>query len=197
MLKSFLELRKDELEVPVEFLTNLLENVLSSNIFEFDKMLFRQAIGTAMGTPCAVSYANIFMSKIDSLLTDLGKSVNNNVSPFLAFKRFIDDIFLIFCGNVEQLELFLSQINQIHPTIKFTAQYSCPYTCDITDAHACFCQSSQSIPFLDTSVSIKNGKLITECTKNRLTDVSTCCHSLAILQTYAKTFLFLWHIDLL
>jgi peptide-methionine (R)-S-oxide reductase len=165
VLKSFLELRKDKLEVPVDFLTNLMEKVLSLNIFEFDNMLYRQAIGTAMGTPCAVSYANIFMSKIDSLLLDLGKSLNNDSSPLLAFKRFIDDIFFIFCGNVEQLELFLSQINQIHPTIKFTAQYSCPFTCDITDAHDCFCQSSQSIPFLDTSVSIKNGKLITDLYK--------------------------------
>ena len=54
---------------------SLSDKVLALNIFEFNAKLRRQTIGTAMGTPAAVSYANIFMEKIGHLLTALGKAL--------------------------------------------------------------------------------------------------------------------------
>ena len=42
--------------------------------------------------------------------------------------------------------------------------FSCPYPCDIpaTVLHDCFCYSIRAIPFLDTLVSIQDGKLVTD-----------------------------------
>ena len=74
-VKKFLLDRKDT-SVPTEFLVRMLEQVLKLNIFEFDRKLFLQIIGTAMGTVCAPPYANIFMNKIDKLLRDLAKNIS-------------------------------------------------------------------------------------------------------------------------
>ena len=53
-------------EVPGGFITRLLELILKYNIFQLDKELFQQRIGTAMGCKPAPSYANIHMAqKID------------------------------------------------------------------------------------------------------------------------------------
>ena len=138
--------------------------VLTNNIFEFDDTLYQQAVGTAMGTPCAVSYANIFMHFIDAKLKDLAKQINFNVDPIFCYKRYIDDIFIIWSGSVDCLELFLSSVNKVHQTIKFTSTYTCPFPCILEEnlVHDCFCKFSCSIPFLDTRVSIKDNKLVTD-----------------------------------
>ena len=61
------------------------------------------------------------------------------------YKRFIDDIFMVWNGTVEQLKQFIKNINTIHPTIKFDAKYSV-----------------DSIDFLDTHIyKTENGKLCT------------------------------------
>ena len=57
---------------------------------------------------------------------------------------------------------FLDLLNTLHPTIKFTASFTCPFPCDIIGPHDCFCHQSRKISFLDTTVSIKDGKLVTD-----------------------------------
>ena len=159
-VRKFLQSRQDK-SVPTEFLTRMLEQVLTLNIFEFDKKLFLQKIGTAMGTVCAPPFETIFMNKIDELIKDLAKTVTN-ADPIGLYKRFLDDIFLVWKGSVQDLQTFLEEINKIHPSIKFTAEFTCHYKCNIVGPHDCFCHQSQSIPFLDTCVSIKDGNFSTD-----------------------------------
>ena len=45
----------------------MLSKVLKTNIFEFNRELYLQKMGTAMGTRAAPTYANIFMEAIDSI----------------------------------------------------------------------------------------------------------------------------------
>ena len=119
-----------------------------------------------MGTVCAPPYANIFMNKMDHLLKTLAKSLTENgENPIRLFKRFLDDIFIVWKGTIEELQTFLKEINSLHPTIKFTAEFTSPYRCDVEGPHDCFCHQTQSIPFLDTKVSINGGKLITDLYK--------------------------------
>jgi len=63
------------------------------------------------------------------------------------WRRFIDDILLIWTGSKEELKEFLAFINSIHPTIKFTADYDF---------------QTKTVAFLDTRITIKNGKLTTD-----------------------------------
>jgi len=73
----------------------------------------------------------------DSKLTALYKGI----LPILQL-RLIDDIFGIFNGTLEQLKLWITFLNNSHPTITFTI--------DSSPSH---------IPFLDTLVYLVNNKL--------------------------------------
>ena len=93
-----------------------------------------------MGTKCAIIYANLFMSHFEE--THIYNLIQRNC-PF--YKRFIDDIFLLWNGTLDELTTFLEEINRLHPTIKFDAKYS-----------------TSSIEFLDTKVyKFTDGKLHT------------------------------------
>ena len=118
-------LERDNPEVPTDFLTRLLEIILKYNIFEFNNELFLQIIGTAMGTRPAVSYANIFMARrIDEKIIALATQLNEENNPLLCLKRFLDDIFTIYTGTLDKLHQFLAELNNIHPTIKFTMNHT-------------------------------------------------------------------------
>ena len=119
-----------------EFIKTLGNLVLKHNYFEFNGQIFLQQQGTTMGTRMAPNYAIIFMYKIETEL--LQKSP---LQPTF-FKRFIDDIFLIWPHGEEQLQKFLKMINTHHKTIKFTEEHS-----------------KYQIAFLDTLLYKENGKL--------------------------------------
>ena len=78
-----------DLKVPAEYLIQLLELVLKGNIFEFNKELFIQLIGTAMGTRAAPSYANLFMArKIDPKILELATLLSNGANPIIPGRHF-------------------------------------------------------------------------------------------------------------
>ena len=108
----------DPLQPSPEALGELANLVLTNNVFEFNGKFYLQTQGTAMGTKMPPSYANIFMGKIEQQLRQIG---GENI--FL-WKRFIDDIFMVWLGTEEELKSYLSTINTIRATIKFTCEYS-------------------------------------------------------------------------
>ena len=64
-------------------------------------------------------YANLFMNHFEEtyIYPLLTKKCN-------FYKRYINDIFLLWQGTLEELQLFINQINKLHPTIKFTEEVS-------------------------------------------------------------------------
>ena len=66
----------------------------------------------------APAYANLFMGKLETKLMGIGKPYIN------LWKRYVDDIFIIWTGNTNSLTTYIHKINSIHPTIKFTFEYS-------------------------------------------------------------------------
>ena len=63
--------------MPSTLLKKLILLVLKSNIFRFNEKLYKQIKGTAMGTPMAVNYANIFLEKLElKMLDDYAKKTN-------------------------------------------------------------------------------------------------------------------------
>ena len=146
--------------LPTEFIIKLLELILKNNIFEFNSEYFIQLIGTAMGSKPAPSYANIFMAKqIDPAIRKLAKDLHQGKDPIDLFKIFLDDIFLVYTGTVQSLHTFLMELNNIHPSIKFTMSHTTPPT---MENPGCDCNSEQAIQFLDTSCKIIGGKIITD-----------------------------------
>ena len=116
--------------------------ILTLNNFQFNNDHYLQIKGTAMGTPVAPSYANIFMGTLDQIITSLP---NNAILPG-SWVRYIDDIQFIWLHSPRSLTKFHTQMNTTHPTIKFTLE-----------------SSPDEIPFLDdTRLKMEGNKLQTE-----------------------------------
>jgi hypothetical protein len=72
-----------------------------------------------------------------------------NIKKFIfCWKRFIDDIFLIFCGSYEDLDSFHQYLNSVHQTMKFD-----DYQHERED---------NSCNFLDITVRIESGRIETD-----------------------------------
>ena len=102
---------------PTEPLATLMELVLQNNTFEFNDQVYKQLNGVAMGTKMAVAYANIFMGSLET------KLLSKSSLKICFYKRYIDDILIITDDTEDHLTNFIRELNEFHPTIKFTAEY--------------------------------------------------------------------------
>ena len=64
--------------------------------------------------------------------------------PYLWY-RYIDDIFMVWTHGEDKLNNFITNLNNIHPTIKFTSEHS-----------------TTSIPFLDVNIQLANRRIETD-----------------------------------
>ena len=99
-------------------ITKMAEYVLTKNVLTFNNDLYLQIQGTAMGTKMAPAFANIFMAEFEN------SALTNAPIPPEIWWRYIDDCFIIWQHGLDQLQDFLQFINNLHPTIKFTADWS-------------------------------------------------------------------------
>ena len=99
-------------------LIKLLTLVLSKNNFDFNEKHYLQTGGTAMGTRVAPSYANTFMGWFED------QYVYTYTPEPKVWKRFIDDIFVIWTHGIDSLNQFIHHLNNCLPSIKFEADLS-------------------------------------------------------------------------
>ena len=112
-----LETREDK-TIPTEVIIKLIKFILTKNAFQFNGKFYRQKLGTTMGSIMSVNYSNLTM---DDLETSFLKT--QTLLP-LIWLRFIDDIFSIWTWGADALHDFLEDLNDFHPTLKFTAEFS-------------------------------------------------------------------------
>ena len=76
--------------VPGHYIARLLEIILENSIFEFNQELYRQEVGTSMGTKPAPDYANVFMAKkVDNKFWEIAeKYMENGRIPIQFLKLF-------------------------------------------------------------------------------------------------------------
>ena len=117
----------------------MAEFVLKNNYFEFNEKVCRQISGTAIGTKFAPPCTCIFMDKMETSFLK-----TQQLQPFI-WLRYVDDIFFIWTHGEEQLKLFLKDLNEFHPDLKFTYE-----------------TSQNSANFLDINVSLKDGAIFTD-----------------------------------
>ena len=138
-IKEFLAIHRDTNTLPHNsYIIELLEVVLTNNYFGFNGKHYHQKSGTAMGTKLAPSYANLFMTTFEQIHV-----YTYHQQPTL-WKRFIDDIFLIWPHGMDSLLEFIQYLNTVHPTIKSTSTIS-----------------PTEIAFLDLTIYIIDNKLYT------------------------------------
>ena len=140
-----LETRKNK-SIPSKVIKNLTLLVLRKSIFSFGNKYFHQISGTAMGTPMAPNYSNLFMDKFENdLLNDYFKAHGKKPIKWL---RYIDDIFFIWTHGADELKQF----------IEFAQNYSKQKNMK-SDIKFDINQSTSQVNFLDVVISINNGKL--------------------------------------
>ena len=145
--EKFLNQRKNQ-KFPTSRIGKLIRMILSCNTLSFMSRFFHQIKGTAMGTPMAVNFANLFMASFEeAMLNEYFKQHGKRPNTWL---RYIDDIFFVWTGSEESLKHFLNFCNafaenkNMKSTIKFTTHYS-----------------KTSVTFLDITVKLVNNKVVT------------------------------------
>ena len=109
---------------------------MKNNIFNFNERTLKQKRGTAIGIKFAPPYNILFMAELEEKILEI---IDNK--PYLWW-RCIDDIFFIWEHREEKLRNFVETLNEIDPTIKFTAEWS-----------------QKSINFLYVTVSLIDGQI--------------------------------------
>jgi hypothetical protein len=99
-----------------------------------------------MGTRVAPTYANLFTGKLEKeMLQNCPQHLKQLIHTW---KRFIDDILIIWTGTEDDFLEFFNYLNSYHPTIKFDpAQHN---------------SEENSCEFLDLKIFIKDGKIQTD-----------------------------------
>ena len=115
-----------------------------------------------MGTKLP-NYSNLFMArKIDPEILNIAIKHGEGTFPIRLFKRFLDDIIMLWCGTVESLHSFITEINTINPAIQFTLSHTIQTSEMTSNTHPCPCDKATSLAFLDTSLSIQDGRVVVD-----------------------------------
>ena len=146
--------------------------ILQENSFQFNGKHYLQTHGIVMGTKMAVAFTVIFMTHIEKQL--LASSPHKPI----IWKRLIDDIFLVWTINENEINDFVLFANSFHPTIKFTCE-----------------MSSERIVFQDTEVfkgpHFAEGKILDVETHLKPTETfqythSSSCHPFSAKKGFIK-----------
>ena len=89
--------------LPSQALLTLFNIVLKGNIFRFNNAIYSQLTGAAMGTKMAPAYANCFMHLLELQILE-----TQELKPLL-WKKYIDDILMLWTHSIEELETFLQK----------------------------------------------------------------------------------------
>uniref|UniRef100_A0A8C5QCQ3 Reverse transcriptase domain-containing protein n=1 Tax=Leptobrachium leishanense TaxID=445787 RepID=A0A8C5QCQ3_9ANUR len=131
-------------EEMTNFIIQLLTYILTHNFFLFDGKYYLQTRGTAMGTSCAPSYANLYLALWEEtvVFTEKTKKYTTNVSKWF---RYIDDIFLLWHGSENLLNEWLDELNTNNIGLTLT-----------------LVNSKEKLQFLDLMIEIENNTLQTK-----------------------------------
>ena len=101
-----------------EFLS-LLRTCLNPNICKFKNEIFSFPDGSPMGFPISSLIAEFLIDKLENEIFNFQNSLAVHIDYWF---RYIDDILCLRTGSVHLLNYFLSYINSLYPSIKFTLE---------------------------------------------------------------------------
>ena len=149
-LTYYLNKRDTQLSPSTNCIRELAELVLTKNYFMFENDHYLQTRGTAMGSRMAPNYAGLYMGLFEE------EAVLGPNNPFLThiklWRRYVDDIFLLWDGSEQDLQMFFDYVNSYNQFLRFTM------TSDRREIH-----------FLDISI-MRNGKSFTTNVYRKPTD---------------------------
>ena len=125
--------------VPYIYINN---KIIKNNFFSFNKKIYQQVGGVGTGVKLAPPYACLGMGKFEK---EAFKKENCLLDRVKLWKRFIDDILMLFEGSNEECDDFVSWLNSLYPgVIKFKHEFS-----------------TENEEFLDLRIILENGRIET------------------------------------
>ena len=143
-----------------KFISNCLEYSLDHNYFWYGNEYYKQICGIAMGAKYAPSVANLYMAEWEAEVL-----YNRKPQQLLLYRRFIDDILIIWDGDKESLIDFGFYLNSNDKNIKLTWELS-----------------DEKINFLDLEITKEGTKLVTQThfktvDRNSYLPLDSCHHN--------------------
>ena len=168
-IQYWIELHPEFLQsrFPKEFILESLRFILQNNYMHFNGNIYKQKLGTAMGTiKVAPTYATLVLGYLEKKLYDtVNEKYGDQFKTYLtnSWKRYLDDCFIIWEESEEKLNEFYDIFNNLHPQINFTMEYN-----------------RKQLSFLDVLI-MKNGNNIVTDIYNKNTDTTqyllySSCH---------------------
>ncbi len=143
-VKNVVKEMSGKTKVQAKALDTLLKLVLQNNIFKHGENSYIQENGTAMGTIMAPTYANVYLkSKEEKTL--LNQAVNPYLKNIKLFKRYIDDICIIYDNADNSMVDFIKLLKQAYEPLELTVKVG-----------------RQDQVFLDTEISIGSTSITTQ-----------------------------------
>jgi hypothetical protein len=133
---------------PDKELLDLLELTLRNNDFTFNGELFLQVCGTAMGKSYAPSLADLYLESFDE-----SARTGFRTRPLIYF-RYIDDVFMVWTGTVEDLREFETFCNNLIPGIQINFEHS-PSSVNFLDTTVYFADLDANTRSLETRIFFK------------------------------------------
>ena len=122
----------------VQNLVSLLSIILHKTFFKFNNKFFTQCSGLAMGSNLSPFLSEVFMNSLEKQM------MTSRFGGFLtAYKRYVDDICIVWNGSEQDLTEFLDYVNSLHNRISFTIEK----------------EQDGKLPFLDLLLTRKNNKV--------------------------------------
>ena len=122
---------KTKTPITASKLMKLFRTCLKKTYFVFNRTLYLQIDGLAIGASSSVFLAELFMMKLER------SAIESFAHPPEIWFRYVDDTFTSLLE--EYIELFLNHLNQQHPRINFTIEQ----------------EQNRELPFLDTVVKVE------------------------------------------
>ena len=128
--------------VKPESVLKALDLCLESNVFSFNDKKYLQTGGVGTGVKLAPPYACLGMGKFEETAFSAGFHL---VEDILLWKRFIDDILMLFRGSEQKCQELVDWLNSLYPgVVKFKYEFS-----------------TEKVEFLDLVIQKVNNKLET------------------------------------
>ena len=138
VLEEILYATNWEYNTPRHFILDCARLALTRNFFQFEDTLYLQKHGTSMGSSFAPSMAGLYVHSLEH--TKILVETNPFFENIIIWKRYIDDVFVIWRGEVREGLSFMEWLNILDQNLKFTHT--------VTHNH---------LVFLDLEIDIHNG----------------------------------------
>jgi hypothetical protein len=128
------------------FICRALNLVLRQNYVTFLGTIYKQMNGTAIGTCLGPQYANLVMQELE-------RDVITKWTPkgLALYRRFIDDILMIFRGKEAQAKALIQDLNSMDESIRLTTT-----------------MSNSGVDFLDLTVSVDHRFILKGCLSTKI-----------------------------